>query len=454
MSSFVNSTIRASERTARPLAIFSLYLFFLSMGPSTAGVNIASGVLLLATVLAMRPFWQDVRVLPVVWLMLGFLGYLTVQSLVFVHYFPALDESGNPHWTHLARTVALVSLPLAWWLTRLPHHLPWLLGAAAVSLAAGIVYSIDVAGIAAEGLWERRYWGSTQGEVSYMAAVGLIGCWILGIRLYMRQPFRSRQVLLYAPLLGLAGFVFLVALYGSQTRSTWGAVLITLAVFLGLELYRAIRNRRALVRAGAVLLSLVVAIAAVVAIDGGQAYERRLGGQSETLAAVLNLDVDRVMETNRPLGLRIRMWEAGVQAFVERPLVGWGVGSMRIIREGGGRDLRTRAHFHNAYLELLVGVGLVGFFAMAVIILLACRGALAAGLRDPALLPVMHITFAVLLMSSLTLFFEIRIGHTSGRSIMTLLLALLVMAQLRGRYGGSAPTGETRPPVPGRQGKR
>ncbi|MEX0732340.1 MAG: O-antigen ligase family protein [Aquisalimonadaceae bacterium] len=417
-----------SERIAPVIALIGLYGFCLSIGPSVAGVNVSAGLILLATVLAGRDFWQAVRPLPVFWLMAGFLAYLTVQSLVFIHYHPELNESGNPHWTHIARTAGLISLPMAWWIARFPRQMPWLLGVVGLSLALGILDAINVTGLIKDGISNRQYWGTIQGEVSYMAATGLIGCWLLAMRLFLVSRRDSWHFRLAAPLLALAGGLFLLALYGSQTRSTWGATALTLAVFGALEMVRAFKRRESLLPFGVLALVAVVTVTAVVTLDGGRAYEQRLGGQSKTLKAVMELDSEQIYEFNASLGIRVFLWEEGIRAVAARPVVGWGIGGMRRLNENLNDHLGRRAHFHNIYLELLVGVGVIGTLALGAIIYLLVRRALAVARRYPERRVVIQLALAGLLMTSLALLFEIRVGHTSGRSIMILLFAVLAVS--------------------------
>lgn len=431
------------ERLSSGMALVGLYGFCLSMGPSVAGVNVFSVLILLATALAAPAFWRDVRSLPVFWLMAGFLAYIVVQSLVFTHYFPALDESSNPHWTHVARTAGLISLPMGWWMARNFRHVPWLLGVAGISLAAGILTAIDIPGLMEHGLAARQYWGRIQGEISYLSAMGLLGCWLLAIRLFLRKPVGSLHVRLTAPLLAVAGAAFLLALYGSQTRSTWGATAVTLGLYVALELIRCFKRREALLRAGAVILVMVLAVTAVVSLDDGKAFDQRLGGESRTLDAVMDLDPERIIEANESLGIRVFLWIKGVEAFADRPVVGWGIGSLRRLDEDLRDRLGKRAHFHNAYLELLVGVGIVGVLMLAAMLVLLLRQALKVSRMAPAR-DQFHIELAcaALLLSSLTLFFEIRVGHTAGRAVMIFLLALLAVnlwyPWQRGRPGASS----------------
>ena len=85
-------------------------------------------------------------------------------------------------------------------------------------------------------------------------------------------------------------------------------------------------------------------------------------------------------------GNRFRIWESGVRAFVERPLLGWGaenhfVASARHISAPEGRRARVQYHAHNLALEEAVGKGAVGLAAWTVLWALSGLVALRAARR-------------------------------------------------------------------------
>ena len=81
---------------------------------------------------------------------------------------------------------------------------------------------------------------------------------------------------------------------------------------------------------------------------------------------------------------RIDAWEAGAEAWIERPITGWGVGNFRQAVQGsvgaGFEQEAPRFDAHNLFVELLATIGLPGlllFTAFGVFVARSARGPLA-----------------------------------------------------------------------------
>lgn len=128
-----------------------------------------------------------------------------------------------------------------------------------------------------------------------------------------------------------------VATLATKTRSVWLS-------FAGVLLLLAFSKSREISRASSGLL-----IAALICVLGFAYWS-----QSEI--------ADR-LEDRSPVEFRLSMYEAGLQMFSEKPVLGWGFNRMR--DELGKRisDFHQDAfYFHNTYLEVLVEHGLLGLF--------------------------------------------------------------------------------------------
>ncbi|MYG25880.1 MAG: O-antigen ligase family protein [Boseongicola sp. SB0677_bin_26] len=115
--------------------------------------------------------------------------------------------------------------------------------------------------------------------------------------------------------------------------------------------------------------ALVLALA--VALRGGDASAPRadpgvrpaLGGGNVLLQRATSAEW-----VGFTAGNRFRIWESGVKAFAERPLLGWGpenhfVASARHISAPEGRRAKVQYHAHNLALEEAVGKGVPGLAA-------------------------------------------------------------------------------------------
>ncbi|MDX8455984.1 O-antigen ligase [Mesorhizobium sp. VK9D] len=149
-----------------------------------------------------------------------------------------------------------------------------------------------------------------------------------------------------------------------------------------------------------VWLALLIAAVAVVAINRKRLTRpdtRRvlvIAGVSGLLTAAITFPIvaDRTHVlfdnwnslTNKgdhstPLGLRVGLWEVGLDAFRHSPLFGHGMSASRTISTQGFKErfgIQGLSHFHNGFLTASVQAGLVGALALAAIFVVAIRNAI------------------------------------------------------------------------------
>ncbi len=431
MSTLAINPVRptAASAWATALALTSLYGLCLLFTVSTAGVNLALALLLLATALAWRPFWQDIRQTPLAWLIGALTAYVVVHSLVFVHLYPEIDENGNPHWSDVARITGIVSLPIGWWISRHTKHLPWLLWAACLGLLIGLLEGANFAQLAADmGSVRRTAWGSRPNQVGYLAAAGYVGCFIAGTRA-LRIDNRTAKLVTFVAAWSFL-LVFLLFLYGSGTRGAWLAATVATVLFLLVELYSVRRLRRWL--AGSVLGSIGLLVVAIVVL--GNLYDldftKRLNSAPRIVAALTQGDRAAVMAADRSTGQRLDMWAEGLRAVAIHPIAGWGLGGKQRVEQQASRPIRSGGHFHNLYLEIAVGLGLPGFALFLIIYGALARNLLGALRERPHDTPMLiaGLTFVV---SLVVVFFEVRIGQTPGRTLWILVTGILIAEYFR-----------------------
>lgn len=126
-----------------------------------------------------------------------------------------------------------------------------------------------------------------------------------------------------------------VAILATKTRSVWLS-------FAGVLLFLLFSKSREIRLACSGLL-----IAALICVVGFACWSQ-------------NAIADR-LEDRSPVEFRLSMYQAGLEMFSEKPLLGWGFNRMR--DELGNRisDFHQEAfYFHNTYLEVLVEHGLLG----------------------------------------------------------------------------------------------
>jgi O-antigen ligase len=84
---------------------------------------------------------------------------------------------------------------------------------------------------------------------------------------------------------------------------------------------------------------------------------------------------------------RTSWWELGWTAFLQRPMLGagWGVGSRVAVRQFGAFNMADVSTLHNGFLEVLLGVGVVGFVIWAYVFVWGYWLAVAAYLKNDSL---------------------------------------------------------------------
>lgn len=173
---------------------------------------------------------------------------------------------------------------------------------------------------------------------------------------------KARALLICAALAGT------IAILYSGSRIIWLAMLIAgIAVLL--------INRRKL--KGVNSLRVLLAVAAICIVIAAFGYpviaERADFLFSDWAALAANGD------HTTALGLRVALWQIGLDAFRDMPLFGHGVGASQALVKQGFLDQfamdKGFSHFHNGFLTALVQAGIVGAVALAAIFVVAARNA-------------------------------------------------------------------------------
>ena len=139
----------------------------------------------------------------------------------------------------------------------------------------------------------------------------------------------------------IATLLCLVVAVGSLSRGTW------LAIGVGLVLYFLLHKRDRLKMLGAAL------VLGVLALCVAPFFSEQIGTALQQKEFIAGENVDS----------RLTAWQLGLKLFAERPLSGYGIGS---IQQYIAQAFNTPpgdfvvGFLHNSYVELLFGTGLVG----------------------------------------------------------------------------------------------
>ncbi len=215
-------------------------------------------------------------------------------------------------------------------------------------LLGGYVAAIDtirVSRYAAEQFRRYAAGGSDPNEVAVILALGIPMAWYLGLT--------YRSVLLrwiaraYVPLAVVA--IGLTGSRGGLVATTVALLIIPLAM-----------TRLSPARLGAAILVLVLAGALAVAYTPDRLVERFASTTAE-------------LEGGR-IGGRGKLWRAGLRAFAERPLLGYGTGAFRQAVTPMLGDAAQTAH--NSFISVMVEQGIVGLLLYVAIFVVVFRALL------------------------------------------------------------------------------
>jgi O-antigen ligase len=339
------------------LGLSGLYLFTLSGGISTAGFN--TGLLLMLIALGLQ-LPTDKRLLlrePLLWSSLLFGFYLLYSAANAINQFPDTTDFQIKRAWRWFMISGFFSLICAWWIGTSARHLQLLLGLALTGFLLNFVLMTDWSH------WQQYSEGTMRinvdrlnpNKIGWYAAVFCTGLIILVYR-YAMAFSRTKPAL---HLLRLGASVLLCAFFGlfllwSQSRAAWLAFCIALMLLVIIHLLRDMnRMGHSLKYTGLLLVTFVAALYLVMQSD---IVHERIDAESETIRSLSTEQIDELPKDS--IGIRLKIWEFGVEKFLQRPLLGWGLGTINMlasIHSGGVVN-----HLHNFYLETLVGLGLVG----------------------------------------------------------------------------------------------
>ncbi|BDU16930.1 O-antigen ligase family protein [Lysobacter auxotrophicus] len=353
-----------------------------------------------------RP-WRELAAHPAVRLLGVLAAFLIVHAAYIAWLLPEVRWSNQLTVVAKLLRLGFQTCVIGWWMSVNPRAIPKLLGVLVLGLLAAVLYHMPWSDM--PGIWAgeiRPRFGISQNLSGMIAAVGgwLTLCLLIGIwRDYPTGP--RRTWLLVLALLAFAG-CFCVLLF-SQSRGAWLSFLVAVPLaIIGYALTRG-RRRRPLPWQP-ILLALLVCVLLLTAAH--RIFALRFDGADQLVpswvealvsdrtaprpheapatlppapaaadappanavaptpaadprALPTEIDgLDTAIPGNKAVGIRMLIYRMGVERFQERPWFGWGLDTIPLLIERahlptGGEQF---VHLHNAYLDALVGLGVIG----------------------------------------------------------------------------------------------
>lgn len=394
---------------------------------------------LLAFALASREVFPKAKRSIPFWLSIIFLSFIFLRHISsgFELGFELLHSS--PNTIDYAASSPLIFLAASIWLNS-KRRLGWFMAACGLGGLVWIVSGTD---------WHyliemvRHFdWSSARGRLHdgsvnrvpfiYLAlALGMLTVG-LGLSLSVVEG-RKRKLLASSCLLITALFLFFV--YILDARSVYVASIISLPVAsIGLLFALQAQTARSENRVRTTRTMIGVAVISLV-MAGGVFSLISVG--SERFGAAIN-DVSRMVASpsllteggqegleDHTIAARVMLFQRGVQAFLERPLLGWGAGTNHLWVD-------NYSDFHNWILEVFVAFGLIGgmLFFLNLFYLLVVH---IYAERDYPLARYTALFATSLFLAYLsTQIFTTWISSTQGRFFVTLIGTLISIAHTKG----------------------
>jgi len=272
--------------------------------------------------------------------------------------------------------------------------------------------------------------------VGEYAAMGLL---LLSLFALSRPPHPlGRKRIGFAVVLVVAGVPLLACLLYAQSRGAWlaAALMVPIALYACLRDVHRQWHRPAAIALGMALLAVIAALAVGYAL-----VAHRLAGGEAIAAALAHGELEDLPSSS--VTIRVQLAELGWHAWQTHPLWGIGLRSIHPLIVASGIHIGgyVPPHLHDAYLQAVVGLGVMGacllLAAFALLVrdlVLARRAGIVGNVLYWALLGCLGIMLIVNLFDYLTWRFDYL------RAPLELLLGCCFALSLRLRRGDSSMT--------------
>jgi hypothetical protein len=341
----------------------TLFCFFSLL--SISGANLGLALMLLGLVFSPQA-WRQLPRQPLFWAAILSIVYVFISR--FVSPIGAIGDADVQN--DQAKDWAMLFLfPVtAWWISRHPNRQLYSLGLMFAGFAAGILTSLysGSASTLLGGMRSGMHFGKAiifgfDCAVAILAMMIMIVYW-LDPRLELSWPQRVVRV----------GIVLLVLLFFSQglvvsqSRGVWLAMLLTLPVMFSI-LWYGMKDTYVMKRKAKVLVFLsVFSIVALALLANWKVITERLVYENMAFGVVVSEGLEKAPLSSSTY--RLHLWRFGLEKWLEEPVTGWGPGTtyslveVENVQELKNPNGKGFDHLHNAYLELLMQLGLIGLF--------------------------------------------------------------------------------------------
>ncbi len=414
-----------------------LYLFALGIWSSTALASIGMGMMTLACLLRL-PWDVRRRRDPLLLISLLFILYLLPLAIVAGRALPPTVAAQFEGALDLMRLGFLPMFLVAFWLER-PERTITVLALALAGLVMRILARLEASDMQLFLDGVRAQFGMSPNALGLYAAVATLGLILLAPRLWGRKQ-RPAIAALRLAVWGAALLLLTAVVIFSQSRAAWLAVLLVFPPALAGHFYvtrhAALPGRK---RHLAITLLVLITMGAIMGLINRELIVERLRASTNTVGKILRGQIPST--PTDAYSMRYLWWKFGVEKILERPLCGWGPGSVGYLFQtsshAGIRKIsRDYKDFHNILLQILVQVGVLGACFLVAESVLVLR-ALWRGWKDRWLAT----DIALFILAALAIFFICSLSNLRTRDHYgQFFLALFGGLAYAGRLHGPALT--------------
>ncbi|MEW8052096.1 MAG: O-antigen ligase family protein [Candidatus Thiodiazotropha sp.] len=357
------------EQIGNWTGLIGLYLFSFFSLLSIAGANLGLGLMIIGLLLS-RQAWKNLLSQSITWLCLLIILYVLVRA------YWSTGEIAAEQKTQLNQARDWIQLFLffipAWWLSQSNHRIPISITLMFSGFGLGMISALDGETLSQtlQGVRSGLHFGKPI-ILGFDCAAAILGLMALAMYwLDAKHDSTRHRTALRLGLILLAILFFTQGLIISQSRGVWLSFLFALPMLFLTLRYAGPARKHGPIRLRYPLIGLTAIIALILAMNWNT-ISQRITSESHEWSVIVNDGLD-----NAPLGsssYRLHLWQFGLRKWLERPFFGWGPGTTHALVEAEN-DIALQDppgssfdHLHNAYLEVVFQLGILGIVLIALI---------------------------------------------------------------------------------------
>ena len=378
------------------IGLLGLYCYSLFIFLGHAGSALGLVLVLISMILRWKKVFTELKGDPLAWTSIFFLGFIWISSAYHAHIFPGTSSSQWNSAIEWSRIIFFIAL--AWVISGQTRQIYISLTLTFVGFILKMFIDLDLQNI------ELALNGGRTGFSYPINQLGVIAATLLTIMVastsqYINHYRNKKNNIFYIS----SWIVILVLIFQllviTQSRGAWLAAGISTSVIIFISLSKGCTNKR--------YLLITAATIAAVALANASIIKDRLSAEKKTIISITTSSNDAI-PVDGSAGYRYHMISYALKRWSERPLIGWGPGTMITqhfmadeftseIDQLQASKLSTHTHLHNSYVTVLAQLGVVGAAYFIVLLYFSVHTPLKAYRSNKVNLNFLSLLYAILI---------------------------------------------------------